>query len=246
MRRINLTLTFLLTLSICVFVNGFAFGQTTNGQGQGGNGPQGGMNVDRMVERLDTTLKLTADQKKKIKALYEENFKARQAQQTTTGTQKQTNTTTQPQAGARPNARRERLTQTRETENRGNELDQKIEKVLTPDQVKKFREMRSQRGRGFTPESRVETLNEQLKLTDDQKKKLLTIFQKQTEQFQKMRESAPEGQDRTAMMESFRKIGEESDKEITKILTAEQAKKYAEMQKEMQNRMRGGNRGQQQ
>ena len=239
MRRTNLPLTIFLTLSLFILVNGFAYSQTSTGQTRGGNSPQGGPNIDRMVERLDTTLKLTADQKKKIKAIYEENFK-------NMGAQQQTGPGTQPQPGSRPNARRDRLTQTRETANRGDAINQQIEKVLTPDQVKKYREMRSQRGGGFTVDSRIERLDEQLKLTDDQKKKLRPIFEKQNVQFQKMRESMQEGQDQTAMRESFRKIGEDSDKEIVKILTAEQAKKYAEMQKEMQNRMRGGNRGQQQ
>jgi Spy/CpxP family protein refolding chaperone len=233
LKRINCSAALVILVSFCLFANVSALAQQSQNNAQSGNRPpQGrGMNMDRMIERLDTELKLTEDQKKKIKAIYEENLKSDQQDQKT----------------AKPNARRERLTQNREMTNKMEVIDQQIEKVLTADQVKKYKEMKKNRG-GFSVDSRIERLDKELKLTADQKKKLRPIFEAEMEKFRKMREDAQDNQDREAMMASFRKIGEETNKEISKILTADQAKKYAEMQKQMQQQMqqRMQNRGQQQ
>jgi Spy/CpxP family protein refolding chaperone len=247
MKKLNFVFGFLLTLCLCSFFdpNAFCQNQAPNQAGGGQNRNAQRFDpakmVDRMMERLDKEVTLTADQKKKIRAIYEKSFKEAPKPPAASDSAK---TTTD-----KPNSRRERLNQskemgnqTKEMGNRMNAINQEIEKVLTPDQVTKFRAMAKQGG-GFSVDSRIERLNTTLKLTDDQKKKIRPIYEKESEKMQKMRESMQEGQDRTAMMESFRKVREETDKEMLKILTVEQQKKYKEMQEQMRQRMQ--NRGQQ-
>jgi Spy/CpxP family protein refolding chaperone len=248
MKKLNSVFGFLLTLCLCSFFdsNAFCQNQTPNQAGRGQNRNAQRFDpakmVDFMVDNLDKAVTLNADQKKKVRAIYEKSFKEVPKPPVASDSAK---TTTD-----KPNSRRERLNQTKETENRtkemGNRMDainKEIEKVLTPDQVKKFRAMpRPERGNGFSVDSRIERLNSTLKLTDDQKKKIRPIFEKESEKFQKMRDSMQEGQDMTAMRESFRKVREETDIEMMKVLTVEQQKKYKDMQEQMRQRMQ--NRGQ--
>jgi len=89
-----------------------------------------------------------------------------------------------------------------------------------------------------TPAERAERLKERLALSDEQTKKAEAIFQKSQEA---TREGMMERMgDREAMREFMQKQMEATDKEIEKILTAEQKKKYEELKKERRQRRRGG------
>lgn len=89
-----------------------------------------------------------------------------------------------------------------------------------------------------TPAERAERLKERLDLSDEQTKKVEAIFQKSQETTQKgMMEHMG---DREAMREFMQKQMEATDKEIEKILTAEQKQKYEELKKERRQRRRGG------
>ena len=104
-------------------------------------------------------------------------------------------------------------------------------------------------GRGgmmMKPEDRVKQLDEKLKLNDEQKTKLTTVFTEQAEAMKKMREEA-QGGDRDAMREKMQKFRADWDVKVNAVLTEDQKKRYktwqdeqrAEMQKRMQER--GGN-----
>lgn len=85
---------------------------------------------------------------------------------------------------------------------------------------------------GMNPEARVKQLDEKLKLSEDQKGKLTTIFTEQADAQKKMREERTEGQgsgDRKAMMERMQKSRAELETKVTAVLNDEQKKAYKVM-----------------
>ena len=99
------------------------------------------------------------------------------------------------------------------------------------------------RGMMMKPEERVKQLDEKLKLSDDQKTKLTSVFTEQAESMKKMREEM-QGGDRDAMREKIQKFRADGDAKVSAVLTDEQKKTYEAWQKEqraeMQKRMQGG------
>ncbi|MFD2288429.1 hypothetical protein GJU39_04020 [Pedobacter petrophilus] len=100
-------------------------------------------------------------------------------------------------------------------------------------------------GRGgmmMKPEERVKQLDEKLKLSDEQKTKLTTVFTEQAESMKKMREEM-QGGDREAMREKMQKFRADNDVKVNAVLTDDQKKTYETWQKEqraeMQKRMQG-------
>lgn len=99
---------------------------------------------------------------------------------------------------------------------------------------------------GINPEARVKQLDEKLKLSDDQKAKLTTLFTEQTEAQKKLRDET--AGDRRAMMEKMQKMRADLETKISAVLNDEQKKTYkamveeqrAEMEKRMKERQ-GGN-----
>lgn len=92
-----------------------------------------------------------------------------------------------------------------------------------------------------TPAERAERLKERLALSDEQAKKAEAIFQKSQE---RTREGMMKRMgDREAMREFMQKQMEATDKEIERILTAEQKKKYEELKKERRQGRRGRGEG---
>lgn len=99
------------------------------------------------------------------------------------------------------------------------------------------------RGMMMKPEERVKQLDEKLKLSDDQKTKLTSVFTEQAESMKKMREEM-QGGDRDAMREKIQKFRADGDAKVSAVLNEEQKKTYEAWQKEqraeMQKRMQGG------
>jgi protein CpxP len=102
-------------------------------------------------------------------------------------------------------------------------------------------------GQTRTPEERaqrtMDQLTEKLKLTEDQKPKVMAVLVDQNVQMNKAREEA--NGDRDAMRTTFTKIQANSQVKVNALLTDEQKKAYASWQEErkaaMQNR--GGGMG---
>jgi len=94
------------------------------------------------------------------------------------------------------------------------------------------------------PEERVKLLDEKLKLSDDQKTKLTTVFTEQAETMKKMREEMQGGGDRDAMREKIQKMRADNDAKVIAVLTDDQKKTYEAWQKEqraeMEKRRQGG------
>lgn len=84
----------------------------------------------------------------------------------------------------------------------------------------------AQKGRApmMNPEQRIEQLDKALTLSADQKAKILEVYKKQGEKMQALQGAAQE--DRRTKM---REIGQETQKEVRALLTAEQQKKFDEM-----------------
>jgi len=90
-------------------------------------------------------------------------------------------------------------------------------------------------GMRMSPQQRADTLGKQLGLDTTTVAKVVTIYTK----YQKiMADKRAELQgDRDAMMAAMTEIRENQNKEITALLTKEQAAKYAEILKQQQQRM---------
>jgi periplasmic protein CpxP/Spy len=87
----------------------------------------------------------------------------------------------------------------------------------------------AQQGRGQRgPEAQLERLTTELKLDDKQKARAKTVLEEQIKQMQALREDSGQSpEDRRAKMQSIR---QEGNKKMKEILTAEQFKKYEELQ----------------
>lgn len=97
-----------------------------NDQGRAG-GRRGMMNVDQRIEMMSTNLNLTAEQKTKVRAVFEEQAKTMREQQ-------------QGNSDLSQEQRREQWTKQREA------ADAKLKAILTPDQFKKYQDTRMMRG----------------------------------------------------------------------------------------------------
>jgi len=95
-------------------------------------------------------------------------------------------------------------------------------------------------GRGQNQNDRVEAIKKTLSLTDKQTEKVKAIFTKSREDMQKTREENMG--DRDAMMKALKENTERTNKEIEKILTPEQKKKFTvlkeQWKKEREERMK--------
>ena len=88
------------------------------------------------------------------------------------------------------------------------------------------------RGPMMTPEERTEHLTKALSLGDDQKGKVLAVFQDEQKQMQALRsDSTLSRDDRWSKM---REIHQSTTTQIRGILTPDQAKKFDELQQRMQ------------
>jgi protein CpxP len=91
-------------------------------------------------------------------------------------------------------------------------------------------------GRMMNPEARVKQLDEKLKLSDEQKTKLTSLFTAQADAQKKMREEAQDG-DREAMREKMQAFRADNEKKLNAILTADQQKAYKAFQEEQRAEM---------
>lgn len=218
-------------------------GQGPDGQPPDGPPPDGGPGgsegrnltpeqmIQRRVEMLDRQLNLTPAQEKKITEILKKESKSAPAAKTTASA-----------------SRRDRLNKAKSTENGREKVDAEIKKVLTPAQAKKYGEMSSRNRGQFSADNQIQRLDARLKLTAQQKQKLRVILENQSKEMQKMTPQQ-NGQevDREKMRANFEKMREKTNKQIEAILTPQQKKEYAAMQKERQERMQTRqNTGQQQ
>ena len=82
--------------------------------------------------------------------------------------------------------------------------------------------------KGMTVEQQMTRLTEQLTLTDEQKPKVQKVLEASSKKMQELRNDS--SLDQQGRREKMRPIMEEQNKEMKKILTEEQFKKYEDMQ----------------
>jgi periplasmic protein CpxP/Spy len=93
-------------------------------------------------------------------------------------------------------------------------------------------------GRMMDPGARADMLKQNLGLSDDQTSQVKTIFTDSQTKMEALRSNSSLSQDdRRSQMMDIRKA--ENDK-VNALLTADQKTKYAALQEQMRNRMRGG------
>ena len=85
--------------------------------------------------------------------------------------------------------------------------------------------------RGMSPEQMMVRYTEQLSLTDEQKPKVKTVLEDTMKKRREIRKES--GQDRQQMGEKMRPVMEAQNKKMKEILTADQYKKYQEMNEKM-------------
>ena len=94
----------------------------------------------------------------------------------------------------------------------------------------------SAQGRMMSPEDRAEQVSKRLALNEEQKGKLVKVYQAMQKE---MQEKMPDLMgDREAMRKAMQTINAKGDKEVEKMLTKEQLAKYEEFKKE-RGQMRG-------
>jgi protein CpxP len=102
-------------------------------------------------------------------------------------------------------------------------------------------------GQNFDPEERAKSQTEQLKkvldLDKDQEKEVYELNLKAGKEMAEMRKEMQGGGDREAMCEKFGAMREKNNKEMKKVLSDNQYKKYLKFQEEqMQKRRQGRDR----
>jgi Spy/CpxP family protein refolding chaperone len=221
MSKTSFILAGLSTLGLITVLHTAALAQQP-GTGERGRGMDPASMIDRRITNLNRQLNLTADQQKKIRAIFEDAYK-----------------TSQPANGQQ--SRRERLVANRDPQKQQEETDAKIRKVLTAEQVKKYEAMprggRGQFGGGMNTQTRIDALDKQLTLTADQKTKLKSILDKNQENMRKLFEQQQGSQDREARRATMQKERDRMNKEFEAVLTPEQVKKYRAAQEQQRQRM---------
>ena len=84
---------------------------------------------------------------------------------------------------------------------------------------------------GMTVQMRVDQLDKQLKLTEDQKTKIKALYEADEKKMQEIRELSPEQR-----REKFRPMREETAKKMKEILTAEQYEKWQKNREQFRQR----------
>lgn len=88
-----------------------------------------------------------------------------------------------------------------------------------------------------TPKERADTLKAQLSLTDSQVTAVIKIYEASDQEMQKAFDAS--GGDRQAARETMMALRKKTDEKIEALLTPDQKKKFAEIQKQRQSRMQG-------
>jgi Spy/CpxP family protein refolding chaperone len=99
-------------------------------------------------------------------------------------------------------------------------------------------------GMRFDPQQRVNMLAKRLKLSDDQKQKLLPIFTDEQTQMKSLRDDS--SLSREDKMTKMKSIHEDTETKVNGLLNDDQKQQYTKMQEQMRQRMHdrmGGGQG---
>ncbi len=164
--------------------------------------------IDNRIVEMDKAVKLKDEQKKQILKILTEDLE---------------NT---PQRSDRTQSSDERISRYREAMQRRQKREDAINAVLTTEQLKKYRAYQIKQD----VDRRMASLDEGLKLKDNQKKKIRKILEQDAEKRREiMGQLSESSEDRTARRRVLQAQRSNTEKAIEKILTDEQKKKYKAM-----------------
>jgi hypothetical protein len=173
-------------------------------QRRGGGGP--GREMLLRMPEVQAELKLTDEQKTKINEMQSQLRAGRRGQG----------------GGFRDLSREEREKQL--AERRANEQKQ-LQAILNTDQLKRYRQLQLQR-QGLLA-LRDTTVQDELKLTTDQRSKVDGVLTEQTEEMRKIRQSA--AGDRAAARTQTEALRKKTEEKLEALLTDDQKKQWKEM-----------------
>lgn len=180
-----------------------------------------------MVQGWKVRLNLTEDQTAKVKALVEQQV----ASLKTVAEQKKS-------GEADRQASMQALKQSRAN------LESGLDQILTPEQKQQLPAIKAQfqqHAQHRMAEQRVDKLGETLGLNDGQKQKMIPIFARQIAEMSKEMEAVQSASGRRAKMQAARQLKdtqEETNKELSQILSPDQMSKYEAMQEEQREQTR--------
>ena len=197
---------FLIVMATLAVASSVVFAQGGGGQRGGFRGFGGGpMILGR--DDVSTELKLTADQKTALQKIFEEMRPQGGPGGGGGG---------QPGGGGGQGGAQ-----------RMAEIEAKVKGVLNESQFKRYQELSLQQGGGLSLGR--EDVQKALELTDAQKTKVQELNTNMREDMREMFQSGGGGGDREAMMAEVRKMREGYSKDMLKLLTADQNKKWQAM-----------------
>ncbi len=176
-----------------------------------------GERIKERIDELSKKLELTEQQKKDVKPIFENEMKEMR--------------TLRGDLSLTPEQRREKTKAIRQT------TKESINKILTPEQQKKFAGMKedARENRQGMVGKRIEMLSEKLELTEQQKKDIKPIIENEAKEMQALR--SDESLAKEQRQEKMKSIRQTTKEAINKILTPEQQKKYAEMEERPRGKM---------
>jgi hypothetical protein len=179
---------------------------SASAQRRGGGG--GGREVLLRMPEVQAELKLTDEQKTKVTEMLGQLRGGRRGQG----------------GGFRNLSPEEREKQL--AERRANEQKQ-LQAILNTDQLKRYRELQLQR-QGLTA-LRDTALQDELKLTTDQRSKVAGVLTEQAEEMRKIRQGAGGGGDRAALRTETAALRKKTEEKLEALLTDDQKKQWKEM-----------------
>jgi protein CpxP len=213
--KIDCTKKTIAILAVLIFGCAVAFAATApdaNAPGHRNRGPAAQRPAHDMLQQLSEKLNLTEEQKTKVKAIFADEateIKAVHADSSLTSEQK--------------------ITKIKEIRDSSTE---KINALLTPEQQKKFAEMKGQAAdrthEAF--QNRMTAIAEKLNFTDEQKTAIKPIMAAEANEIKAV--SQDNSLSREQKQAKIAGIREASDKQINAILTSEQQAKWAKLKEE--------------
>jgi len=187
----------------------------TNVYAQRGQGQSREEMMNQRIQRLDKVLNLTDDQVAKIKELYSQGGQ-------------------RPQGGERPQGGQRPQGVTGRTGGRMGMMNTGIEEILTPDQVKAYRQYQIDEN----VDRRLNMIDDRIILKDAQKKSVRSILVKEAEENRTMMEKMQQSEntDRRAGFQMMQELRKKTDEAILKVLDKNQTNQYKSMMNNQQRR----------
>ncbi|MBT4484759.1 MAG: hypothetical protein HOC71_13900 [Candidatus Latescibacteria bacterium] len=210
--RKNLLSSLILAMILALMFSSNVFSQQRSPRRQRLSPEQMKERISKNLEDIDKALDLTDEQKTQLEALFNQDLPREPASQS--------------------QSRSERMANFRASRQQRGRRGEEIQKILTPEQYKKYQNLQQNQ----RIDSRLDMLVKGLELTDEQKTKIRGILERNDEMMRELMSQSSD--DRNERFSAMRTMREKTDKAIEDVLTESQAKKYRDMQEQQRSRMR--------